>query len=333
MIALLAAVLLGAALLWGFPPGALPERAGFMEGPPSIRWILHGSQLLVNGKWVLNPATGRFSTLPYATVQAVPGGGMELLGMSLSAEGDRVVVWSERELRFGPVNTALTGPIAIPILDPQLTEDTTQSEDFAQVLFWASGHQLVLFQFDRARGTKPQCGRFDTVRHQWEPILHCPQGDFLEITQIDPGPDGWISIYSEAEGTAMLLLAQYDPDQGQRDTHVLRFALSPMGFIQAQFSLHGERIDFSTTCFLDKQQESCQEQGEDERGLLFSWRAAEDKLVLVRDDLPPRAIPAPGGDQLAWLMAGRVCISATAELERKACFCLPTASPSTCKPE
>jgi hypothetical protein len=307
--------------------------ADFMEGPPSLRWVLRGSQLLVNGKWLLNPATGIFSILPYATVRAVPGGGKELLGISLSPEGERVVVWGEREFRFGPVNAALMGPITIPILNPQLTDDTTLSEDFAQVFFWASEHHLVLVQFDRVKGTPPQCGRFDTVKREWSPLLHCPQGDFLEITRIDPGPDGWIAIQSASEGNATFLLTQYDPDQGQRDTLALRFALSPMGFIHAQFSPDGQRVDLATTCLLDKQQESCQVQGDDESGWLFSWRADEDKLVLVRENLPPRAIPRPGGEQLAWITADRVCISATTQFERKTCFCLPTASPTTCKPE
>jgi len=275
----------------------------------------------VNGKWLLNPVTGNFSALPYATARALPGGGLKPLGMSFSWDGGRIVLWDEQGFSFGPVHSALTGPLAMPLLNPRLDADTGELRTPEQVLFWVSEHQLLLHQFEQAADAEPRCGVFDTQKREWQPVANCPWGDFLAISHIEPGPDGWLAISSYAEGTEALRLARYDLEQGQRDTPAPHPSLYPMGVLQAHFSLDGSRIDLSTNCRLDAQH-PCEEQ-EEERWQLYSWRIHEETLVLVRKGLPHQVVPAPEGERWAWLLSDRVCVGERAALERKQCFCLP----------
>jgi len=365
---------LGAAALWVLlrhakdqvPPSvrdpvlsSSPAGADFIEGPPSLRWILRGSQLLVNGKWILDPATGQFRALPYATTRALQGGGIEELGLSLSWDGERVVLWERNELRFGPVDSVLSGPIAIPrsSLNPRrpediapLEEDLEPLEEPIQVLFWVDKHQLVLYQLERVSGAVPACSLFDTAVLEWEPLGNCPQGDFREIAMVLSGPDDWIAVYSAAEGTATLRIAQYELEQGPHATRSLGYDMSPGGNIQAQFSLDGTRIDFATDCLLHDGQTPCRgRRRQEDRWRLYSWLFKEEKLTLVREGLPPHFVPAPGGRRLAWLSPtlvrdpggegwvwvppDRVCVGETTAAEQKRCFCLPTADPGACKAE
>ena len=305
-------------------PGPIPPpgRNSFIEGPPSLRWVLRGTQLLVNGRWVLNPADGGFTELPYATARALQGGGVEPLGLSLSARGESVVLWDAQAFRFGPVRDSLEGPFPIPVL-PSALADVAATEARAQVLFWASERQLVLYQFERVADAEPLCGLFDTGSRRWSLLSHCPWGDFLEITRIDPGAGGWISVYSSAEGASALLLARYEPEQGQYDTRAPRFLFS-QGRIQAQVSLDGTRIDFATSCVLSEERADCEQQEEGDRWRLYSWRSVDEKLALAHEGLPPGFVPAPGGGQVAWLTPDQVCVGEAAAIERSRCFCLPT---------
>lgn len=334
--AILAATLvLGTAVVLGLlhgktsPPSA---ETSFIEGPPSLHWVQRGSQLLVNGKWLLNPGAGSFTALPYATARALQGGGLASLGMSLSWDGERIVLWDEHTFRFGPVSAVLGEPVAIPRLNPLPEEDAGEQEAPGQVLFWASEHQLLLYQFDKKSDAEPLCSLFDTRVRTWHPGAPCPWGDFTHITDITPGPDGWIAISSSAEGTATLRLAQYDLEQGQRDVRAPQYSLYPMGLIRAYFSLDGTRITLSTNCRFHEEQHPCEEQ-EDERWQLYSWLLKEEKLVLVSEGLPHPIVPTPGGERWAWLLSDRVCLSDAAALEHKRCFCMPRANSSACQPE
>lgn len=337
--ALLAAVVLGVALLsarlpGGKPPPPPPE-ASFVEGPPLLRWVLRGSQLLVNGKWLLNPATGRFSALPYATARALPGGGLESLGTSFSWDGAKVVVWDARGFSFGPVDSALTGPLALPLLNPRLDEEAEELMAVEQVLFWASEHQLLLYQFEQTGDAEPLCGVFDTRKREWRPVASCPWGDFRALSSIEPGPDGWIAVHSYAEGSEAFLLARYDLEKGQRETRAPRRSLYPMGVVQVHFSLDGTRIDLSTNCRLEDEERPCEarEDEEEERWRLYSWRVREERLDLVREGLPHRVVPASESTRQAWLLSDRVCLGGIAAREHEKCFCLPRLNAPPCLPE
>jgi hypothetical protein len=253
--------------------------------------------------------------------------------VALSWDGERAVIWEQNTFRFGPVASELSAPVVIPILNPRLSAEPERLEELAHVFFWVSEHQLVLSQLDRQGDSEPLCGLFDTQARQWEPLPECPSGDFRETVQIDPGPDGWIAVYSAAEGTETLLLAKYDPQRGKRETRAPRVNLDPMGAVQARFSLDGERIDFATTCLLQREEWPCREQEEHETWRLYSWLIQEERLVLRREGLPAGFVPAPDGARLAWPSPGAICVGEWAHLEGKRCFCLPGAKPDQCRPE
>lgn len=57
-----------------------------------------------------------------------------------------------------------------------------------------SSHGLVA-------GASPACAAFAPDTRVWTPVGECPEGDFVELTQVEPGPEGWTAILSEGEAT------------------------------------------------------------------------------------------------------------------------------------
>jgi hypothetical protein len=336
----LTVLLAGLALVGGLLPACRswtraspPVEESFVEDIPSLKWIMRGSRLLVNGRWVLEPSTGKLTALPYETAQALPNGGLRSLRRSFSWDGERVVLWTPQEFSYGPALSALTGPVAIPSLLKPLTDaDTGEPIPPGQALFWVSPHHILVEEFDPTSNEEPRCALFDTRVSQWRPVVHCPSGGVQSGTQIEPGPDGWLAITSSTEGVGYLRLTRYDVEKGQADTPALDYTLFPTGSLQVQFSLDGRRIDLLTDCQLQNERPCLSADGENWR--LYSWLVPEQKLGLVRDGLTHSILPSPGGESWAWLLPDRVvCLADPVSLDHKRCFRLPGSGARTDIPE
>ena len=274
----------------------------------------------------MDPETGQFMALAYATSRPVEGGGTELLGVSLSREGTHVVVWDRQEFRFGPVDAALSGPFPIPALAPSL-EDAKDSDGprQAQLLFWNARDQLLLSQQLLAADAAPACGVFDSRTHSWQPSRECPEGDYLELTQVDPGPEGGWAITSYAEGAQSLRLSGPSPGGTPPAPESVSFDLYPVNLARAGFSRDGTRLELATPCPLEREH-PCRDVEENAPWRLYSWLPRERRLVLTREGLPPWSTPSPSGESTAWPLPGRVCLDKPSVPGSARCHALPGSS-------
>ncbi|WNG18333.1 hypothetical protein [Cystobacter fuscus] len=280
------------------------------ESLAELRWVLGGSRLLVDNQWLLDPEGGGYTALPYTTSRPVEGGGTEQLGISLSRGGARIVVWDSRQFSFGPVDSAPRGPFSLP----PLPQDAPRQ---ARLLFWDDQEQLWLYQHRLEAEASPTCDVFDSATGAWRPAGGCPEGDFVELTQVDPGPDQWMTLFSEAEGMRSVRLTH-------SGAAVLGFEFSPPGDVQTQFSRDGTRLELTTPCALEQEERPCRDVEDETPWRRYSWRLQERRLVLEQEGLPPHVTPSPEGGRLAWPEPGRVCIGEAARIGAARCHALPT---------
>jgi hypothetical protein len=304
------------------PEPGLPEEARpAVDRPPS--WVRRGTHLLVGGKWLLNPKDGGFAELPYVMARLRADGVLDSLNFSLSPSGESIVLWDEHEFLFGPVRGPLHGPRPNPAFKRGDTEQERTVDTIRHIWFWNSEQQLVLYQAEVNSGTHASCHTYETGSHEWNGPRDCPEGDFSEVARIEPGADGWVVVISGAEGFWALSVYMSDPQRAPEGARAPRY-VSSWGQLRAYVSLEGERVDLVTSCVLLSLEEAdCEGRGEEEPWRLYTWRSGEEHLELVSERLPPNAVPAPVGRQVAWMEGEQVCVAEVEALERARCFCLP----------
>jgi hypothetical protein len=282
-----------------------------------LRWVLGGSRLLVDNQWLLDPEGGDFTRLPYATSRPVEGGGTELLGVSLSRR-DRIAVWDALEFRFGPVGAALEGPFPLP--GPPEAPDAPRR---ARLLFWTAREEPRLYQHPLVAGASASCAVFDPGTRVWTPIGECPEGDFVELTQVEAGPEEWMALLSEGEGGRSFRLTRDPPGARPPEAPALDIDVSFPGALETRFSEDGTRLWLTTPCQLEREERPCRDVEDETPWRLYSWRLGERRLVLEREGLPPHVVASSVGERLAWPLPGRVCIGEGTRLDAARCHALP----------
>ncbi len=298
-----------------------PDEALGAEELPELHWVLGGTRLMVGGRWLLDPATGSFSSLPYETRRPLEGGGTLVLQTALSPSGDRIAVSDGQTLRQGPVTGPLEPPLPLPSL-PALQDGGAPSQP-RSALFWASEHQLVVYQVDVATGEGPWCSLLDVRQGGWRRVQGCPSASFHQVWHVLSGVQGWLVLFSAGEGVPGMNLEHYSPDGKEHEAEALPIELHPDGHMNAQFATDAVRLHLATPCVLERSQPPpCEEVEVNAPWRLYSWSGPGSRLVSRRHDLPPYSMPHPSGSRWAWPEARRICLAGTSS--PAACFPLPT---------
>ncbi|HVG57007.1 MAG TPA: hypothetical protein VNA24_00525, partial [Hyalangium sp.] len=300
-----------------------PSETGSSTDGEEIRelhWVLGGSRLMANGKWLLDPTTGRFTALPYSTVESVEGGGTLLLQTALSPAGESIAVSDGKTLRRGPVEGPLEEPQALPALLPSAPDSPGQS--IRSTLFWLSERLLGLYQVDLSAGEGPRCAVLSSGAQQWGALADCPPGSFFQLWSAESGLQGWLMLTSGAEGEAAMNLVRHVPDRKPAFEEELSFPLGPDGEVHAQFAQDLVRLYLTTPCALEREQPPpCENMDRDSKWRLYAWEGPGSRLTLKRQDLPTGAVPHSSGNRWAWPEQQRVCVGDT--FGEVACFSPP----------
>ncbi|MFO1350134.1 MAG: hypothetical protein U1F68_05415 [Gammaproteobacteria bacterium] len=285
-----------------------------------LAWLPDGSRIVVGGRWLLDPANGRFSPL-YCT-QAAIAYACQNKALAFSPTGKQWLVFDGMTVAFGPLGGPVGAGIVIPRwlhARPDLTAD-----DLVNVVFWLSERSIFFQQFDRAEPFAPVCRVLDTRTGAWRcPRGGCLSGDFLHLVQVQQGPDGWLLLYSEAEGYEALNLVRYDPANGQTDPGIPGLALEGPGPIAARFAGDGSRVDVITRCPLESAQPPlCSLIPAEAPTRLYAWSTTGGGLRLQRADLPSGTVLDPAGKRFAWPRGASVCIGDPRQ-DQPHCISLP----------
>lgn len=297
-------------------PAPTPEEAP--SGPlAELRWVREGSRVLVDQRWLWEPEGGTFTALPSSAVRPVEGGGEEWLHLALSRDGTRIALWDAREFQVGPVDAALAGPSPLPFTPAPDEEDVPR----ARLLFW-NGQDALFFMEQRLDMEVPAaCARFEPSSRSWHRVETCPQGSFLRLVQVDPGPGDLVAVLSESEGASDIRLTRYTEGTAPReDASPVGFELFPSGSVRTAFSRDGARWLLTTPCALERAERPCEGVEDDAPWRLYTWHLAERRLTREREGLPA-GVGVSSEGRLAWPEPGRVCVGDPAE--RKRCQPLP----------
>ena len=301
-------------------PSSTPSETGSSADGGELRWVLGGSRLLADGKWLLDPATNRFTALPYSTVEPIEGGGTLLLQTALSPAGESIVVSDGKMLRRGPVEGPLEEPQALPALLPSGAGGP--GRPLRSTLFWFSERLLGLYQVDLDAGEGPRCAVLATGAQQWSALADCPPGSFFQLWSAESGPQGWLMLASGAEGGAAMNLVRHAPERKPAFEEEFSFSLGPDGEMHAQFAPDAVRLYLTTPCILERAQPPpCEDVDREGKWRLYAWEGPRSRLALKRQDLPPGAVPHPSGARWAWPEQRRVCVGDTSG--KVACSSLP----------
>ena len=285
----------------------------------NLEWALGGTRLLVDGRWLLDPATGAFSPLPYATRQAHENGGYLEFQTALSPTGVHIVVSDGETLRQGPVS----GPLE-PSLDLPSFPSSGDAASLQSAVFWLSEDRLGVYQADVNTGGGPWCSVLDLRQQEgWRRVSECPPSGFLHLGSVHSGPEGWLVLFSGGEGVPGVDVARYAPEGATESvTHALGFNLYPGEPLNAQFALEGVRLHLATPCVLERSEPSpCAELEAQAPWHLYSWSGPGDSPLVPRHELTPDSVPHPSGERWAWPEAGRICVAGSSS--PTACFPLP----------
>jgi len=201
------------------------------------------------------------------------------------------------------------------------------SLDLRSALFWASEHQLVVYQVDVSTGEGPWCALLDVRQGGWRPVQGCPSASFHQVWHVLSGVQGWLVLFSAGEGVPGMKLERYSPDGEEHEAEPPSFEPHPDGPIHARFATDAVRLHLATPCVLERSQPPpCEEVEVNAPWRLYSWPGPGGRLESRRDDLPPYSMPHPSGSRWAWPEARRICIAGTSS--PAACFPLPATSAS-----
>jgi len=287
------------------PPEAKPSADG--EAFQEPHWVLGGARLMVAGRWLLNPATGDFTLLPYSTLQPMNGGGPLVLQTAFSPRGERIAVSDGQTVRQGPVSGPLEPPLEIPSFLPP--SGSNHERQLRNAFFWLSEQQLGLYQMDLETAEEARCALLEAGSDRWSVIPTCPSASFFQVWTVESGPQGWLALSSGAEGTTGLSLVRYVASHPPSFAEPLSFSFSPEGEFHAQFATNAVRLHLTTPCVLEREQTRLCE-GVDTQGpwRLYTWEGPGSRPTLRRQDLPSRAVPHPSGTRWAWQESKRLCV-------------------------
>jgi len=283
--------------------------------------VAGGDRLLVDERWLLTPATGSFTALPY-----LPPGKPDPTPPTLAvdASGTRVALFDGKSLRTGPLKGPLGPRVRLPRW-PKRAASEEEAEPARDVPFWASErHVVVRHARDYPDEGEARCQKLDVDTRQWS-SAPCPEGELPTLWEIDPGPGNWVALLSSGEGHPNVAFAHYDLQKGQRPAPGPKLDLYPSGPIEASFSKDGARILLATPCPLaERPERPCEDVPDDAPWRLYAWSIPQRALALVRAGLPADVTPSPKGDTLAWPEPRRVCVAPLAEPGKPSCFPVPT---------
>jgi hypothetical protein len=275
---------------------------------------------MLAGRWLLDPATGSFTPLPYSTVELAEGGGRLVLQTALSPSGESIALSDGKMLRRGAVGGPLEAPLAIPALLP--SAGGGQERPLRSTLFWLSERLLGLYQVDLDAGEGPRCAVLSSGGHAWSALADCPAGSFFQLWSVESGPQGWLALTSGAEGGAAMNLVRHVPDRKPSFEQEFSISLGPDGELHTRFALHPVRLYLTTPCVLEREQPPpCEDVDRDAAWRLYAWEGPGSRPVLKRQDLPPGAMPHPSGDRWAWPEQRRLCVGGTSG--KVECFSVP----------
>jgi hypothetical protein len=294
---------------------------------PSLRPVPGGRVLVVENSWILDPANGEFTKLPFKADD-----------LAFSPDGEMMALRKGWDIMIGP----LAGPlrekkVRIPMFIPIPQEEGVSEDDpdaielLAPLMAWVSRVEiLVALQQDSGREDfSSGCRVYDVKESEWsEPAGGCPQGGMFDLWFIDPGPGGLLAIYSSGEGHPDVTVAKYTPAEGQKVSGVPVFDLYPFGPLDVFFSGDAGKIFFITSCTLGESKRPCM--GPDGEGRdstyplrLYEWRSDTKALMLIRQDVPFGGVLLSGGEVLAWPLPGKVCIGDPSDGKKTRCHAVP----------
>lgn len=294
--------------------GWLGIAAAGAAGAQELAWTPDGTRLLVERRWVLDPAREAWTELPRPFPEP------ELVAVSPS--GRRLAAAGAGRLAAGPIEGPLGEPVPVPVWAPEEPSGPRREElDLELALFWLDEERLFVQQTERLARVEPQCRIWETGPEAWRPAPSCVAGDFYQVWAIERGPRGWIAVYTAGEGHPGMMLARYDADQGQRPLpEAPELDLYPFGPLRVQFRADGSGVLLATPCVLErKEPRPCEEPHGGWR--VYSWAPGSGAPRLEREGLTEGALPSPDGQHLAWASGGRVCVSRPGAPE--ACLPLP----------
>jgi hypothetical protein len=276
-------------------PPAAPTPAPPPDAPlPSVEWIPDGAGLLVDGRYLFEPATGRFAALD------VPEG---FYALSFSPSGRQLLVSSEGELRIGAPGAPFGPAVAVPSrLSPPAPEG--ERRVFAA---WLSEREIYVAEWWTDAELHEACQVLDVKAGAWRTPAGCIEADFYQPFRLDLGPGGLVAVYSSGEGHPGVRVLRYDPARGSEEIIAPSFDLYPFGPLWIQLPRAVGPALIATPCDLSRER-PCQESEEDGPTRLYSFTPGERGVKLLREGLPPFARPSPNGKLLAWPRPGLVCV-------------------------
>jgi hypothetical protein len=283
--------------------GILALLAGRAWAEPPLRWIHRGQHLVVDDKWILDPERGALTPARYPEAPRE-----RWFAGSPSGEREAMFTGSETggTFRVGPAG----GPLGAAVKLPRLLSRARAPDGSRWTAFWASERVMVLREASSPHQQEVACRAFDVLTRRWSPAA-CPEGDFNVVWRIDPGPDGWLAVYSAGEGHPGVLFARYDVKRGQGKAGGPEVDEYPFGPVEAVFTLDGRQLLLATPCRLERKEPRPCEEVPEENALwrLYAWSFADGTLVLRREGLPADVVPSPTGQRFAWREPGRVCVA------------------------
>ena len=269
-----------------------------------LRWLPDGGRILVSGRWIFNPETDRFLSLTCSPPGIVAAATCDSVTHSFSSDGSRVV-FADDWLAIARRDEHPGERIEIP----RWVALRSAEGELVNIAFWLNLREILVQQSDRGERSHPECRVLQLATHRWRrPRGGCLEGGFENLVRIDPGPEGWIAIYSGGEGSNDVTVARYAEATGQSSGGAPNLSPEPGAAISAAFRADGSAVDVVSQCPLEKGNPSCFEAGDPVRWRLYSWPLRGGALRLLRTDLPPGSAPDPRGTRFAWPRGRSVCL-------------------------
>lgn len=272
---------------------------------PRIEWLPDGTAVLVDDRMLLSVTDGRVQALPLEN------------GLSLPA-------FSSRPTRLAVVvkGALWVGKPMSPFPEQSWSLPFAGRDDHRATVGWLDAQRLLIVDV-RPSAAADLCYTFDiaTGRAARSP---CLDAEFAHVARLEAVAPGWFAVNSGGEGSESLGFVRYPPLDGEK-----RSSLPPIPLLHADAvratARDGGTIALVTACPLAwPPHEACDVQSRAPWRLYALALRAEAAPRLVRDDLPPGAVPEPNGPRFAWPSGHDICIGVPGSAKPR-CFAYPRA--------